>query len=159
MVVELADCNIKWCHSRGCPDDLPHWRRVPGFPVFGVGQPSEAGFSKVSEKVSKDKCIWFNMRQEPVAYVGGQPVTPRKSVNPHDNIEIPGKVDDMDKLEVRQLESYRQKDFFFNFRINLLRIWRAGSVARGMSTSSVTRRTLKIPWIGKNSRSPSSWRT
>ena len=116
MVVELADCNIKWCHSRGCPDDLPHWRRVPGFPVFGVGQPSEAGFSKVSEKVSKDKCIWFNMRQEPVAYVGGQPVTPRKSVNPHDNIEIPGKVDDMDKLEVRQLESYRQKDFFFKFQ-------------------------------------------
>merc|ERR1712110_857058 len=86
MVVELADCNIKWCHSRG-------------FPVFGVGQPSEAGFSKVSEKVSKDKCIWFNMRQEPVAYVGGQPVTPRKTVNPHDNMEIPGKVDDMDNLE------------------------------------------------------------
>ena len=160
MVVELADCNIKWCHSRGCPDDLPHWRRVPGFPVFGVGQPSEAGFSKVSEKVSKDKCIWFNMRQEPVAYVGGQPVTPRKSVNPHDNIEIPGKVDDMDKLEVRQLESYRQKDFFFfNFRINLLRTWRAGNVARGMSTSSVTRRTPRTPWTERSSRSRSSWRT
>ena len=30
MVVELGDCNIKWCHSRGAPDDLPHWRRVPG---------------------------------------------------------------------------------------------------------------------------------
>ena len=77
MVVELADCNIKWCHSRGCPDDLPHWRRVPGFPVFGVGQPSEAGFSKVSEKVSKDKCIWFNMRQEPDVYINGQPVCAR----------------------------------------------------------------------------------
>ena len=102
MVVELSDCNIKWCHSRGCPEDLPHWRRVPGFPVYGVGQPSEGGFSQVSEKVSKDKCIWFNMRQEPVAYIGGQPVTPRKSVNPHDNLEIPGKVEDMDKLEVRR---------------------------------------------------------
>ena len=113
MVVELGDCNIKWCHSRGCPDDLPHWRRVPGFPVYGVGQPSEAGFSKVSEKLSKDKCIWFNMRQEPVAYVGGQPVTPRKSVNPHDNIEIPGKVEDMDKLEVRPVEG--RAKFYINF--------------------------------------------
>jgi len=108
MVVELGDCNIKWCHSRGCPDDLPHLRRVPGFPVFGVGQPSEAGFAKLPEKVAKEKTIWFNMRQEPVAYVAGQPVTPRKSVNPHDNIEIPGKVDDMDALEeklVKELES------------------------------------------------------
>merc|ERR1712223_1371592 len=109
MVVELADCNIKWCHSRGCPDDLPHWRRVPGFPVYGVGQPSEAGFSKVSEKVSQDKCIWFNMRQEPVAYVGGQPVTPRKTVNPHDNMEIPGKVDDMDKLEDKFVENLESR--------------------------------------------------
>lgn len=109
MVVELGDCNIKWCHSRGCPDDLPNWRRVPGFPVYGVGQPSEDGFSKVSEKLSKDKCIWFNMRQEPVAYVAGQPVTPRKSVNPHDNIEIPGKVEDMDKLEDKFVENLESR--------------------------------------------------
>jgi len=108
MVVELGDCNIKLCHSRGCPDDCPHWRRVPGFPVFGVGQLSEAGFAKIADKVPKEKTIWFNMRQEPVAYVGGQPVTPRKTLNPHDNIEIPGKVADMDALEgklVDQLES------------------------------------------------------
>jgi len=108
MVVELGDCNIKLCHSRGCPDDCPHWRRVPGFPIFGVGQPSGAGFGKIAEKIPKEKTIWFNMRQEPVAYVGGQPVTPRKTLNPHDNIEIPGKVPDMDALEgklVEQLES------------------------------------------------------
>jgi len=109
MVVELSDCNVKYCHSRGAPDDLPHWRRVPGFPVYGVGQASEAGFPKIAEKVTKgDKLIWFNMRQEPVAYVGGQPVTPRKTPNPHDNIEIPGKVEDMDALEdkfVKELES------------------------------------------------------
>merc|ERR1712241_589537 len=109
MVVELADCNIKWCHSRGTPDELPHWRRVPGFPVYGVGQPSESGFPKIAEKVTKDKLIWFNMRQEPVAYVGGQPVTPRKSVNPHDNMEIPGKVDDMDKLEDKFVENLESR--------------------------------------------------
>ena len=136
MVVELSDCNIKWCHSRGCPDDLPHWRRVPGFPVYGVGQPSEAGFSQVSEKVSKDKCIWFNMRQEPVAYIGGQPVTPRKSVNPHDNLEIPGKVDDMDKLEVRRgtLTNKQTNKSPTNFycRTSLWRLWRARNVEREM---------------------------
>lgn len=102
MVVELGDCNIKLCHSLGCPDDCPNWRRAPGFPVFGVGQPSEAGFAKIAEKVpTGEKVIWFNMRQEPVAYVGGQPVTPRKTINPHDNIAIPGKVSDMDELEVK----------------------------------------------------------
>ena len=99
-MVELGDCNIKLDHSRGCPDDLPSWRRVPGFPVFGVGQPSEAGLSKIPEKVSKDKLIWFNMRQEPVVYVGGQSVTARKTAAPHDNLEVPGKAEDMDKLEV-----------------------------------------------------------
>ena len=72
-----------------------------GFPVYGVGQPSEAGFSGVADKVNpKDKLIWFNMRQEPVAYVGGKSVTPRKTPNPHHNIEIPGKVADMEALEV-----------------------------------------------------------
>merc|ERR1712142_1378043 len=63
---------------------------------------------QIAEKIAKEKTIWFNMRQEPVAYVGGQPVTPRKTLNPHDNIEIPGKVADMDALEgklVDQLES------------------------------------------------------
>ena len=80
-------------------EDLPNWRRVPGFPVFGVGQPTEKGFAKISEKVfssllknpekvfsfqdccfsqiGKEKTIWFNCRQEPVAYVNGVSVTPR----------------------------------------------------------------------------------
>jgi len=88
MAVDLNDCTIKLCHSLGPPsDDLPNWRRVAGFPVYGVGQPTEAGFTKVPEKVGKEKTIWFNCRQEPVAYVGGHSVTARKSVNPHVNIE------------------------------------------------------------------------
>ena len=32
-------------------EDLPNWRRVPGFPVFGVGQPTEKGFEKIPDKV------------------------------------------------------------------------------------------------------------
>merc|ERR550532_152467 len=66
-MVDLGECNIKLCHSLGPPsEDLPNWRRVPGFPVFGVGQPTEKGFAKIPEKIGKEKTIWFNCRQEPV---------------------------------------------------------------------------------------------
>merc|ERR1719266_1922720 len=66
-MVDLGECNIKMCHSLGPPiEDLPNWRRVPGFPVFGVGQPTEKGFEKIPDKIGKEKTIWFNCRQEPV---------------------------------------------------------------------------------------------
>ena len=32
----------------GTPDPLPNWRQVPGFPVFGRGQPTEKGLTQVS---------------------------------------------------------------------------------------------------------------
>ena len=32
----------------GTPDPLPNWRQVPGFPVFGLGQPTEKGLTQVS---------------------------------------------------------------------------------------------------------------
>jgi len=87
-MVDLGECNIKLCHSLGAPsDDLPNWRRVPGFPVYGVGQPTEKGFANIPEKIGKEKTIWFNCRQEPVAYVNGVSVTPRSKKNPHVNIE------------------------------------------------------------------------
>jgi len=87
-MADLGECNFKLCHSLGAPsDDLPNWRRVAGFPVYGVGQPTEAGFAKIPEKIGKEKTIWFNCRQEPVAYVGGHSVTARSKKNPHVNIE------------------------------------------------------------------------
>merc|ERR1712240_284146 len=85
--VDLGECNFKLCHSLGAASDLPNWRRVSGFPVYGVGQPTEKGFANIPEKVGKEKTIWFNCRQEPVAYIGGQSVTPRAAKNPHENIE------------------------------------------------------------------------
>ena len=50
-MVDLQDCNIKLDHSLGCPDDSPNWRRVPGFPIFGVGQPTLDGFDKVKKGI------------------------------------------------------------------------------------------------------------
>merc|ERR1712001_304817 len=48
-------------------ENCPNYRQVNGFPIYGTGQPSEAGFQKVLEKVSTaagegvNKMIWFNM--------------------------------------------------------------------------------------------------
>ncbi len=63
-------------------DGAPNFRRVPGYKVYCVGQPTQAGFEKVIEKVCekypKDKpIVWINMRQEPVVYVNGVPVCAR----------------------------------------------------------------------------------
>merc|ERR1712062_615831 len=62
----------------GCPN----FRRVPGYKVYCCGQPTAEGFEKALEKVTasypKDgKIIWFNLRQEPVVYVNGQPLCAR----------------------------------------------------------------------------------
>merc|ERR1711892_504456 len=86
--MDLSKCSIKLDHSLGTPEPCLNWRAVPGFPVFGTGQPTEAGFVQIVEKLSKDKIIWFNLRQEPVAYIGGLPVAPRLAEEPHGNVEV-----------------------------------------------------------------------
>ena len=65
-------------------------------------------FYQIIERISKEKLVWFNTRQEPVAYINGQPVTPRNKKNPHWNLAIGGEVTNMDKLEeefVKQVEA------------------------------------------------------
>merc|ERR1712032_328711 len=65
----------------GCPN----FRRVPGYKVYLCGQPTTEGFEKCLEKVcgsiypKNGKIIWFNLRQEPVVYVNGQPLCARPS--------------------------------------------------------------------------------
>ena len=59
-----------------------HFFQMPGFPVFGTGQPTLGGFDKVLEPILKkygdEKIIyWANLRQEPVVYVNGKPYTAR----------------------------------------------------------------------------------
>ena len=56
--------------------------QMPGFPVFGTGQPTLAGFQKCLEPIEKkygdEKAIfWVNLRQEPVVYVNGKPYSAR----------------------------------------------------------------------------------
>ena len=64
-------------------EGAPNFRQVPGFPVYGTAQPTEIGYSKIIELVTKgteeepNKIKWYNMRQEPVIYLNGIPYAPR----------------------------------------------------------------------------------
>merc|ERR1712179_855737 len=99
--MDLSKCTIKLDHSLGNPEPFLNWRQVPGFPVFGVGQPTEAGFPQIAEKLAKEKIIWFNLRQEPVAYIDGLPVAPRLTEQPHVNVEV--SENPMDREDVAQM--------------------------------------------------------
>ena len=55
---------------------------MPGFPVFGTGQPTMSGFERCLEPIMKkygeEKHIfWCNLRQEPVVYVNEKPYSAR----------------------------------------------------------------------------------
>merc|ERR1712020_312097 len=113
QVMDLAKCTIKLDHSVGNPEPLVNWRQSVGFPVFGAGQPTEEGFKAVVEKLNaKEKLIWFNMRQEPVAYIGGLPVALRAADAPHTNVELAAADKDVDALEVKLVKEIaaREKD-------------------------------------------------
>ena len=45
--MDISSCVIKLDHSVGVPEPLPNWRQVPGFPVYGGGQPTMEGLTKV----------------------------------------------------------------------------------------------------------------
>ena len=45
------------------------FRQIPGFPVFGVGQCTEAGIDLMSEKLDKSKAVIFIMRQVNLAKI------------------------------------------------------------------------------------------
>merc|ERR1711934_851382 len=87
-------------------ENCPNYRQVNGFPIYGTGQPSEAGFQKVLEKVSTaagegvNKMIWFNMRKEPLVYVNGKPYAPRSPDDLHRNLDIYFSQQELDDLEV-----------------------------------------------------------
>jgi len=92
---------VKLDHSVGEPTDLPNWRQIPGFPVYGVGQISEPGMEGLPEKLQKEKAILFIMRQEPIVYVNGKPCAPRKKESLHENMVFSCKNDEIQALEAK----------------------------------------------------------
>jgi len=72
-------------------DGAPNFRNIPGFPVYGVGQPSETGMEEIIKKIKKDdneKIIWINLRREPIVYINGYPFAARNPDNLHENIQV-----------------------------------------------------------------------
>lgn len=72
----------------------PNFRQVPGFLVFGTGQPTKEGFKLVLDYLTKEtgarNVLWTNMRQEPVVYMNGESFTPRLPDRLNENMEFPG---------------------------------------------------------------------
>ena len=62
-------------------EGAPNLRQVAGFNIYGVGQPNKSAIRKLLQIWTKEmkltKCLWINMRSEPVLYVNDFSVTPR----------------------------------------------------------------------------------
>lgn len=102
-------------HTEGAPN----FRRMPGFPVFGTGQPTLAGFDKCLEPIMKkygdEKHIyWVNLRQEPCVYVNGKPFSARDPEKLHYHLELkdPAEVSSWEEGFVRAIKD-RGENFEF----------------------------------------------
>jgi len=75
-------------------EGAPNFRQVPGYLVFGTGQPTKEGFFNalrhILSETEADKVLWTSMRQEPVVYLNGQSFTPRLMDRMNENMEFPG---------------------------------------------------------------------
>jgi len=95
-------------HTEGAPN----FRRMPGFPVFGTGQPTLGGFDKCLEPIEKkygdEKNIyWVNLRQEPVVYVNGKPYSARdpEKLHYHLTLKDPKEVADWEEGFVKAIKA------------------------------------------------------
>ena len=89
---------LKSDHCPGCQnpnlpervDGAPNFREVPGFPVYGVANPTIDGILSVIQRIgsSKGGCpvFWHNMREEPVIYINGEPFVLREVERPFKNM-------------------------------------------------------------------------
>lgn len=92
----------------------PNFRQVPGYLVFGTGQPTKEGFENVLEVIFKEsgavKCLWTSMRQEPVVYLNGESFTPRLSDRMNENMEFPGATgEDIEWLQDQFVGAIKEK--------------------------------------------------
>lgn len=105
----MKECVLKFDHFENIhrlPKEIeviegtPNFRKVPGYLVYGTGQPTKQGFSNALQKIFEveaeefdakvKKVLWTNMRQEPVVYMNGQSFTPRYPDKMNENMEFPG---------------------------------------------------------------------
>merc|ERR1712080_763740 len=123
--------------AEGAPrmEGAPNMRRMPGFPLFGCGQPTLDGYEKVLEPVlmkyaNEAKVFWVTLRQEPVIYVNGRPLSVRdptkleqkvdptdkdQEINFHLEIDNP---EEVTELEAKFAEEIRKRGEEFNEKLD-----------------------------------------
>ncbi|XP_048336813.1 uncharacterized protein LOC107426194 isoform X1 [Ziziphus jujuba] len=110
---------LKSDHCPGCQnpnlpervEGAPNFREVPGFPVYGVANPTINGIRSVIQRIgsSKDGCpvFWHNMREEPVIYINGKPFVLREVERPYKNmLEYTG----IERERVERMEARLKED-------------------------------------------------
>jgi hypothetical protein len=94
-------------------DGAPNFRKVEGYPVFGVGQPTSKGFTELCRHVAVNhnisKVIWTCMRQEPVVYVNNGSYAPRAITNLNENMHLVG-IEPSLVEELQTLLAHRVRD-------------------------------------------------
>ncbi|WJX79948.1 hypothetical protein P8452_63011 [Trifolium repens] len=110
---------LKSDHCPGCQnpslpdrvDGAPNFRKVPGFPVFGVANPTIDGIRSVIHRIGSTNggrpILWHNMREEPVIYINGKPFVLREVERPYKNmLEYTG----IDRERVEKMEARLKED-------------------------------------------------
>lgn len=121
-MAKISECKAMTDHFEGIDklvaeaphtDGAPNFRRLPGFPVFGTGQPTLKGFENCLEPILKKygdekNIFWVNLRQEPVVYVNGKPFTARDPAKLNYHLEVL-KADDVTKMEEEFVEEIKKR--------------------------------------------------
>ncbi|WOL11986.1 paladin [Canna indica] len=109
----LKNDHCPGCHNLNLPervDGAPNFRKVPGFPVYGVANPTVDGIRAVIERIKSKgghSVLWHNMREEPVIYINGKPFVLREVERPYKNmLEYTG----IDRERVERMEARLKED-------------------------------------------------
>ncbi|XP_024981038.1 paladin isoform X1 [Cynara cardunculus var. scolymus] len=110
---------LKSDHCPGCQqsnlpervEGAPNFREIPGFPVYGVANPTVEGIQSVIQRICSSKdgrpVFWHNMREEPVIYINGKPFVLREVERPYKNmLEYTG----IDRERVERMEARLKED-------------------------------------------------
>merc|ERR1712228_847972 len=66
--------------------------QVHGFQIYGMGQPNKSSITSLCNiwfnEMKLTKCLWINMRSEPVIYVKDISLSPRDPQHPSENIDF-----------------------------------------------------------------------
>eukprot|EP01135_Chromosphaera_perkinsii_P003656 Nk52_evm35s250 gene=Nk52_evmTU35s250 len=71
-------------------EGVGNFRKIEGYPIFGVFQCAQSGIKKVCDHVKGlgyKKILWASMREEPVVFVKDLPYAPREHGKLNDNVD------------------------------------------------------------------------